>query len=403
MNLKGVLLTFYIAITAFMFINLEVSIPLWSSFFLTAIILFSITAYHLFYEKGYSPFLSSFIVFTFLFFLAAPIAQINSFESFETARFSNNFPFRESTIIYTNILINIFNTVFIISYILFKQKVLNNIKIENQIKLNNNNKVGENLAKVDIYSNGNKISLNKKFDIYSNIKPKLMTYDIINEFNHDQKAYTQGLEIYENFLFESTGLNGKSSLRKINFNTGEIINMINLEYEYFGEGLTVLNDKIYQLTWKNRIGFIYDLELNNIGTFNYGNSQEGWGLCNDGNYIYKSDGTSKIWKLDPNTLEEIDFIDVMTDKSRIKNINELEYIDGKIFANTYQQNRDVVIVINPSNGIVENVIDFSGLRDKVLQKEDLDVMNGIAYNKGKLFVTGKNWNKIFEVKVYSKN
>ena len=179
--------------------------------------------------------------------------------------------------------------------------------------------------------------------------------------------------------------------------------MINLEYEYFGEGLTVLNDKIYQLTWKNRIGFIYDLELNNIGTFNYGNSQEGWGLCNDGNYIYKSDGTSKIWKLDPNTLEEIDFIDVMTDKSRIKNINELEYIDGKIYANTYQQNRDVVIVINPSNGIVENVIDFSGLRDKVLQTADLDVMNGIAYNKGKLFVTGKNWNKVFEVKVYSKN
>ena len=230
-----------------------------------------------------------------------------------------------------------------------------------------------------------------------------MTYDIINEFNHDQKAYTQGLEIYENFLFESTGLNGKSSLRKINFNTGEIINMINLDYEYFGEGLTVLNDKIYQLTWKNRIGFIYDLELNNIGTFNYGNSQEGWGLCNDGNYIYKSDGTSKIWKLDPNTLEEIDFIDVMTDKSRIKNINELEYIDGKIYANTYQQNRDVVIVINPSNGIVENVIDFSGLRDKVLQTEDLDVMNGIAHNKDKLFVTGKNWSKVFEVKVYSKN
>ena len=279
---------------------------------------------------------------------------------------------------------------------------LNNIKIKNQIKLNNN-KVGENLAKVDIYSNGKKISLNKKFDIYSNIKPELMTYDIVNEFSHDQNAYTQGLEIYENFLFESTGLNGKSSLRKINLSTGEIINMINLEYEYFGEGLTVLNDKIYQLTWKNRIGFIYDLELNNIGTFNYGNSQEGWGLCNDGNYIYKSDGTSKIWRLDPNTLEEIDFIDVMTDKSRIKNINELEYIDGKIYANTYQQNRDVVIVINPSNGIVENVIDFSGLRDKVLQTEDLDVMNGIAHNKDKLFVTGKNWSKVFEVKVYSKN
>ena len=279
---------------------------------------------------------------------------------------------------------------------------LNNNKISNQIRLNNN-KAGENFAKADIYSNGKKISLNKKFDIYSNIKPELMTYDIVNEFSHDQNAYTQGLEIYEDFLFESTGLNGKSSLRKINLNTGEIINMINLEYEYFGEGLTVLNDKIYQLTWKNKIGFIYDLELNNIGTFNYENSKEGWGLCNDGNYIYKSDGTSKIWRLDPNTLEEVDFIDVMTDKSRIKNINELEYIDGKIYANTYQQNRDVVIVINPSNGVVENVIDFSGLRDKVLQTPDLDVMNGIAYNKGKLFVTGKNWDKVFEVKVYSKN
>lgn len=279
---------------------------------------------------------------------------------------------------------------------------LNNNKVDNPIKLNSN-KVGENFAKVDIYSNGKKISLNKKFDIYSNIKPELMTYEIIDEFSHDQKAYTQGLEIYENFLFESTGLNGKSSLRKINFNTWEIIKMINLEYEYFGEGLTVLNDKIYQLTWKNKIGFIYDLELNNIGTFNYENSKEGWGLCNDGNYIYKSDGTSKIWRLDPNTLEEVDFIDVMTDKSRIKNINELEYIDGKIYANTYQQNRDVVIVINPSNGIVENVIDFSGLRDKVLQTPDLDVMNGIAFNNGKLFVTGKNWDKVFEVKVYSKN
>lgn len=279
---------------------------------------------------------------------------------------------------------------------------LNNNKVDNPIKLNSN-KVGENFAKVDIYSNGKKISLNKKFDIYSNIKPELMTYEIIDEFSHDEKAYTQGLEIYENFLFESTGLNGKSSLRKINFNTGEIINMINLEYEYFGEGLTVLNDKIYQLTWKNKIGFIYDLELNNIGTFNYENSKEGWGLCNDGNYIYKSDGTSKIWRLDPNTLEEVDFIDVMTDKSRIKNINELEYIDGKIYANTYQQNRDVVIVINPSNGIVENVIDFSGLRDKVLQTPDLDVMNGIAFNNGKLFVTGKNWDKVFEVKIYSKN
>ena len=276
---------------------------------------------------------------------------------------------------------------------------LNDIKTTNKIKLNDN-KVGENLAKVDIYSNGKKFSLNKKFDIFSNIKPELMTYEIVEEYRHDQEAYTQGLEIYNNFLFESTGLNGKSSVRKINMKSGEILDIINLDYEYFGEGLTILNDRIYQLTWKNRIGFIYDLDLNKIATFNYKNSQEGWGLCNDGEYLYKSDGTSKIWRLNPNTLEEIDFVDVMTDKSRIKNINELEFIDGKIYANTYQFNRDVVIVINPSNGVVEKVIDFSGIRDKVLQTPDIDVMNGIAYNRGKIFVTGKNWNKVFEVKVY---
>tara|TARA_B100000963_G_scaffold220751_1_gene192384 strand:- start:338 stop:715 length:378 start_codon:yes stop_codon:yes gene_type:complete len=125
-------------------------------------------------------------------------------------------------------------------------------------------------------------------------------------------------------------------------------------------------------------------------------------LCNDGEFIYKSDGTNKIWVLDPETLEEIRFIEVLTDRSRIKNINELEYINGKIYANTYQFNRDVVIVINPSNGVVEKVIDFSGLRDKVSHKPDLDVMNGIAFINGKIFVTGKNWDKLFEIKLVSK-
>ena len=278
---------------------------------------------------------------------------------------------------------------------------LNDTKINKKILLSNN-KAGENIAKVDIYSKGKKYSINKRFDIYSNTKPELMSYKIIKEFNHDKQAYTQGLEFYNNFLFESTGLNGKSSIRRTNLSNGKVLDITNLDYEYFGEGLTVLNDKIYQLTWKNRIGFIYDLNLKKTGTFNYGISKEGWGLCNDGEFIYKSDGTSKIWKLNPETLEEIDFIDVMTDKSRIKNINELEFVEGRIYANTYQFNRDVVIIINPLNGIVEKVIDFTGIRDEVLQTPDIDVMNGIAYNNGKLFVTGKNWDKIFEVEVYSK-
>ena len=278
---------------------------------------------------------------------------------------------------------------------------LNGGLVSNEVKLADY-KVGENNVSVKIFSNNETISINKKFDIYSNIEPEIMTYNVISEYTHDKNAYTQGLEFYKNQLYESTGLNGKSTLRKSDYKSGEILNIVNLDYEYFGEGLTVINDKIYQLTWKNNIGIIYDLDFNKIGTFDYGKSKEGWGLCNDGSFIYKSDGTNKIWVLDPETLQEIRFIEVLTNKSRIKNINELEYIDGKIYANTYQFNRDVVIVINPLNGVVERVIDFSGIRDRVTQNADLDVMNGIAYFDGKMFVTGKNWDKLFEVKIVSK-
>ena len=278
---------------------------------------------------------------------------------------------------------------------------LNGELVPNEVKLVDY-KVGENNVSVKIFSNNETISINKKFDIYSNIEPEIMTYNVISEYTHDKNAYTQGLEFYKNQLYESTGLNGKSTLRKSDYKSGEILNIVNLDYEYFGEGLTVINDKIYQLTWKNNIGIIYDLDFNKIGTFDYGKSKEGWGLCNDGSFIYKSDGTNKIWVLDPETLQEIRFIEVLTNKSRIKNINELEYIDGKIYANTYQFNRDVVIVINPLNGVVERVIDFSGIRDRVTQKADLDVMNGIAYFDGKMFVTGKNWDKLFEVEIVSK-
>ena len=278
---------------------------------------------------------------------------------------------------------------------------LNGGLVSNELKLVDY-KVGENNVSVKIFSNNKTISINKKFDIYSNIEPEIMTFNVISEYTHDKNAYTQGLEFYKNQLYESTGLNGKSTLRKSDYKSGEILNIVNLDYEYFGEGLTVINDKIYQLTWKNNIGIIYDLDFNKIGTFDYGKSKEGWGLCNDGSFIYKSDGTNKIWVLDPETLQEIRFIEVLTNKSRIKNINELEYIDGKIYANTYQFNRDVVIVINPLNGVVERVIDFSGIRDRVTQKADLDVMNGIAYFDGKMFVTGKNWDKLFEVEIVSK-
>ena len=281
---------------------------------------------------------------------------------------------------------------------------LNNKAVDNHVILDNYILGNQNIRAI-VYSDGQSFTLTNSFDIYSDSAPKLYKYEIINEFRHDNKAYTQGLEFYDNVLYESTGLNGKSSLRKVNYRTGEVLKSIKIDNEYFAEGITILNDKIYQLTWKNQIGFIYNTDLEIMNTFQYGNSIEGWGLCNDGEYIYKSDGTNKIWLLDKDTLEEISYIEVMTNKSKIKNINELEYINGKIYANTYQLNRDVVIIINPKNGTVEGVIDFTGIRDLVKKSPDLDVMNGIAYNPktDRLYVTGKNWDKLFEIQLVENN
>ena len=281
---------------------------------------------------------------------------------------------------------------------------LNNKPVDNHVILDNYI-LGNQDIRAIVYSDGQSFTLTNSFDIYSESAPKLYKYEIINEFRHDNKAYTQGLEFYDNVLYESTGLNGKSSLRKVNYRTGEVLKSIKIDNEYFAEGITILNDKIYQLTWKNQIGFIYNTDLEIMNTFEYGNSIQGWGLCNDGEYIYKSDGTNKIWLLDKVTLEEISYIEVMTNKSKIKNINELEYINGKIYANTYQLNRDVVIIINPKNGTVEGVIDFTGIRDLVKKSPDLDVMNGIAYNPktDRLYVTGKNWDKLFEIKLVENN
>ena len=175
-----------------------------------------------------------------------------------------------------------------------------------------------------------------------------------------------------------------------------------LDKQYFGEGLTIINDKILQLTWKSKLGFIYDLKsFNMIGSFEYGKSFEGWGLANDGKTIYKSDGTDKIWLLDGEKFNELGYIEVITNNKKIKNINELEVVGDVIYANTYQFNNDVGLIIDKNTGAVNGIINFKGLRDKVKKHPDLDVLNGIAFNKKRnsFFVTGKKWNKIFEIKI----
>ena len=235
--------------------------------------------------------------------------------------------------------------------------------------------------------------------------PVLYTYEVLDSYPHDIKAYTQGLEFDGELLYESTGLNGKSSLRLVDYQTGKPTTNKPLDAAYFGEGLTVLDDKVIQLTWKAKQGFVYDKQsLEMQKSFPFEASQEGWGLCNDGSNLYKSDGSNRIWTLDGQTYKERGNIQVMTHKTALKNLNELEWVDGKIYANTYQFQKDVVVIIDPESGAVEGVVDFSGLKEKVTQNQELNVFNGIAYHpvRKTFFVTGKNWDKLFEVKIFPK-
>ena len=266
-------------------------------------------------------------------------------------------------------------------------------------------KLGDKKITVRLFKKNNFKEKSLNIRVLSSLTPKLFTYKIVNEYPHDINSYTQGLEFYNNRLFESIGLRGKSALKEIDYKSGKVLRNLPIDDAYFAEGITLFDKKIYQLTWQSKIGFIYDLEsFKLIDSFQYKKSIEGWGLCNDGKSLYKSDGTSKIWKINPNTLEEIDFIQVTTNKSIITKINEMEWINGRIYANTYQFNKDIIIIIDPETGTVEGVVDFNGLKEKVKNHPKIDVLNGIAYNKSSntIFMTGKNWNKLFELQIIDK-
>ena len=260
--------------------------------------------------------------------------------------------------------------------------------------------LGEKLIKAKVfYDDTFEVAL-KKVIVVNSEAPKLYTYEIVNTYDHDITSYTQGLEFYNGELYESTGQYGESKLRKLDYKNGTVLKNINLSTAYFGEGLSVLNDKIYQLTWKEGRGLVYDVNsLEQVETFNYGQSKEGWGLCNDGQKFYKSDGSEYLWFLNPTTLAEEGSLQAYTNKGKLTNLNELEWVDGKIYANRYQKNG--VAIINPENGTIEAVIDFKALKAKVTKHQGLDVLNGMAYNQKTktLFVTGKRWDKLFEVKI----
>ena len=263
-----------------------------------------------------------------------------------------------------------------------------------------NFKLGEHTIEAVVKYNGDTETVSQTISILNNESPKVFKYEIVNTYPHDITSYTQGLEFYNGKLYESTGQYGESKLRKVDYKTAEVLKNVDLAKEYFGEGLTILNNNIYQLTWQKGTGFVYDAEtLERKSSFKYGQSKEGWGICNDEKQLYKSDGTEKIWELNPETLVEKGNIQVYTNKGKIGRLNELEWVNGKIYANIYQ--KDGVVIINPENGATEAVIDFSHLKEQVTQHSGLDVLNGIAYNPDTqtIFVTGKRWDKLFEVKI----
>jgi glutaminyl-peptide cyclotransferase len=237
--------------------------------------------------------------------------------------------------------------------------------------------------------------------VTSDTKPIKYSYQIIAEYPHNVNHFTQGLEFHENFLYEGTGQEGFSSIYQVDLQTGKVKKEYKLENKYFGEGITILNSKIYELTYKNKIGFIYDLNtFKLLNTWSY-KSIEGWGLANNGHSLIMSDGTENIYFIHPDTYQEERKIQVCNEYNIVKNINELEYIKGEIWANIWTT--DTIVIIDPETGKINGEIDLSGLSGTILQnqKEQIDVLNGIAWNPitDKIYVTGKLWPKIYEIKL----
>lgn len=227
-------------------------------------------------------------------------------------------------------------------------------------------------------------------------------YQVIHAYPHDPNAFTQGLEFRAGFLYESTGLKGRSSLRKVKLETGQVLQKIDIEPQYFGEGITVVNQRIVELTWQSETGFVYEQpSFRRLRTFNY--LGEGWGLANDGRYIYMSDGSAQIRIWDPSTLQEKRRITVSDRGQPILNLNELEFVRGEIYANIWQTDR--IARISPADGRVLGWIDLTGILSASDRAEPVDVLNGIAYDVlgDRLFVTGKLWPKLFEIKLVPKS
>jgi glutaminyl-peptide cyclotransferase len=223
------------------------------------------------------------------------------------------------------------------------------------------------------------------------------TFSVVKTYPHDQNAFTEGLFFADGYLYESTGLNGASTLRRVDLDSGQVLQEIALSDEFFGEGITLVNDTIIQLTWQSHIGFVYDKNsLAMLGNFSY--PSEGWGLTFDGKRLIMSNGSSSLLFLDPVTFRRVGQVQVRDGNASVSNLNELEYINGDVYANIFQEQK--IAVINPETGQVKAWIDLSGLQGSAGFYGE-NVLNGISYDaKGnRLFVTGKDWAQLYEIKL----
>ena len=233
----------------------------------------------------------------------------------------------------------------------------------------------------------------------SSITP-VYSYNVVNTYPHDRSAFTQGLVFEEGVLYEGTGLNGRSTLRRVELETGEVLQIHELPAQFFGEGVTVYGNDIIQLTWQSHVGFVYDRDsFELLQEFNY--STQGWGITHDGERLIMSDGTATLYFLDPETFEEIGRVGVYDNDGSVNRLNELEYVQGEIYANVWQTN--CIARIDPQTGQVVGWIELKGLLTPEDRSEPVDVLNGIAYDaeNARLFVTGKLWPKLFEIELIS--
>ncbi|HEX7845664.1 MAG TPA: glutaminyl-peptide cyclotransferase [Chitinophagaceae bacterium] len=227
--------------------------------------------------------------------------------------------------------------------------------------------------------------------------PKSFSYSVLNTYPHDTSSYTQGLIVYKGEMYEGTGLETRSKLMKVDLKTGKSLQSIKLDDKYFGEGITILHDTLYQLTWQNKVVFMYSLkDFKKLGEFPLGT--DGWGITNDGKELIVSDGTSNLNFYEPSTFKYIRTVNITESGGLANNVNELEYIDGYVYANKYQTN--YILKIDPQTGIVVAKADLSKLSDTIKAKYPFtDVLNGIAYDATtkKIYITGKLWPELYEV------